>query len=194
MNEPTTPNATNAPAQSNDPSNLARRLAETLIRKLDLIETIRSWNADELALLATVEHVRCSVIYEEERLETFDALVDEAEQRGVGPDFRMWLALLLDPILVSTSVAGVTTRCQSWAVRLLSAGPAVARAPTPFPSDEAMIAWVLRHMDALRHVDAPIFAGPTGEEVIEAGAERLVLTQALRAELRLGIQEGWLRR
>ena len=167
---------------------LGRRLAEQLIEKLDLVGTIRSWNADQYAMLASLEHVRYSVIYDDARLDAFDATVDEAEARGVGPEFRNSLALLLDPILVSTTVAGVTTRCLDWAVHLLEGGPVINKAPAPFPSDEAMITWLLRH------VRGPGFAGPTGEEIIEDSAEELLLTQALRAELRLAVRKGWLRR
>jgi hypothetical protein len=67
---------------------LGRTLAEGLIDKLDLVNTIRSWNADVFAVLGSLEHVRYSVIYDDARLEAFDAAVDEADSSGVGPEFR----------------------------------------------------------------------------------------------------------
>lgn len=184
----TTPDTNAGGPQPDAPADPARELAEELIAELDLIGTIRSWNADQFALLASVEHVRYSVIYDEGRLETFDRMADRAEALGLGAEFRTWLALLLDPILISSTLAGVTARCRDWAVDVLEAGPADAQAPAPFSSDQAMIDWLLRN------VDPPAFAGPTGEQIIEDEAEALLLTQALRAERPLAVREGWLRR
>ena len=186
MRDSTESNGTIVGMRSADQPDEVRELAIKLVTDLDLIATIRSWNADEYALIATVEHVRSSVIYDEERLRVFDAAEDEASMRGVSSDFRTWLAVLLDPILVSTTLAGVASRCRNWAVDCLAQGPADAQAAAPFPSDDAMAEWMLSHMEP------PILAGPTGERIMEPEVERSLLTQALRAELRLAIEEGWL--
>ncbi|KST56733.1 hypothetical protein AO398_26870 [Methylobacterium sp. GXS13] len=185
MATPDAPNATTSEVNSAGSWIAAQQLAAKLIEDLDLISTIRSWNADEFALIATVEHVRCCVIYDDAQLKAFDAVEDEASTRGFGSDFRTCLAVLLDPILVSTTLAGVASRCRGWAVDLLEQGPAAAQAPAPFLSDGAMVEWVLRN------VDPPVFAGPTGERILEPDAEQLLLTQAMRAELRLAVGTGW---
>jgi hypothetical protein len=186
MQDSTDLDKTTAGMRRADQPDESRALASKLVADLDLVATIRSWNADQYALIATVEHVRSSVIYDEARLRAFDAAEDEALERGFSSDFRTWLAVLLDPILVSTTLAGVASRCRDWAVECLAQGPAADQATAPFPSDDAMAEWMLRHMEP------PILAGPTGERIMEPAVERSLLTQALRAELRLAVEEGWL--
>ncbi len=155
----------------------AEELAAEIVRDLDLLGYVRRWNTGELdtSLLSSFEAYYTSHIYDPDLWARYDAAVDRARAGGFGEAFQVEMRRQVTQPIVASFVTGLITMLSAWA-------------RDAWDQDEHVpdIGNIGSFTDALlATVEAPVLAGPTGELLFNEGEVRILLIQALTAEIGL---------